>query len=80
VLVRVHAQELAERAAVAVADPEARDHLGDDEAGAVAAGLEAHEPVADPGEGREDEAVRDRQPAEVPAVVQRRHGLEVSGD
>ena len=40
-------QQLVERLAVAVVDREARDHLRDREPGAVALGLQAHEPVAD---------------------------------
>ena len=43
------------RALVAVLDAEARDHLGDRQPGAMALCLQAHEPVADPGERREHE-------------------------
>ena len=46
-----------ERAPVAVGDREARDHLRDRQPGAVALRLQAHEPVADPGERREQDAV-----------------------
>ena len=59
VLVGMEPQQLAQRALVAVVDAEARDHLRDREAGAVAARLEADEPVADPGERREQHAVGD---------------------
>ena len=50
VLVGVDPQQLAQGALVAVVQAEARDHLGDREAGAVAARLQADEPVADPGQ------------------------------
>ena len=75
-LVGMHDEQLVERLAVAVVDREARDHLGDREPGAVALGLQAHEPVADAGERREHHAVGDRDAAEVPGVVQRAHGLQ----
>ena len=73
VLVRVDAQELAHGALVAVHEPEARDHLGDHEAGAVALRLEAHEPVADAGERREHHAVGEPEAAERPRVGERGH-------
>ena len=58
-LVGVDAQHLLDRAPVAVRDREARDHLRDRQPGAVALRLQAHEPVADPGERREQDPVRD---------------------
>ena len=58
-LVGVDPQHLLERAPVAVGDREARDHLGDREPSPVAVRLQAHEPVADPGERRQQHAVRD---------------------
>jgi hypothetical protein len=68
VLVRVDAEELAEGALVAVGEAEAGDHLGDDEPGAVAARLEADEPVADAGQRGEDDAILDGSAAEGPGV------------
>ena len=52
--------------AVAVDEPEARHHLGHDEAGAVTLRLKAHEPVADAGERREHDPVRDLDAAQSP--------------
>ena len=59
-LARVDAQHLATRALVAVKDGMGGDHLRDDEAGAVALGLQAHEPVADASQRREHDAVGNR--------------------
>ena len=59
VLVGMQPQQLAQRALVAVVQAEARDHLRDREAGAVAARLQADEPVADPRQRREQHAVGD---------------------
>jgi hypothetical protein len=59
-------EQLTAGALVAVVNREARDHLGNDEAGAVALGLQAHEPVADPRERRQHDSVGDRDPAEHP--------------
>ena len=56
-LVGMDAQHLLDRAPVAVGDREARDHLGDRQPGAVAVRLQADEPVADPGQRREQDAV-----------------------
>ncbi len=64
VLVGMDPQQLAQRALVAVVDGEARDHLRDGQAGAVALGLQAHEPVADPGQRRQHDPVGDRDAAE----------------
>ena len=64
VLVRMDPQQLAAGALVAVVDRVARDHLRDGQSGAVALGLQAHEPVADPGQRREHDAVGDRHAAE----------------
>ena len=61
---------------VPVVDGEARDHLADRQPGAVALGLQAHEPVADPGQRREHHAVGDRQVPDRPWVVQGAHGFE----
>ena len=74
VLVGVDPQQLAAGALVAVVHGEARDHLGDDQAGAVALGLQAHEPVADPGQRGQHDAVGDRDPAERPGVGQPARG------
>ena len=65
---RVHDEQLVERLAVAVVDRVARDHLATREPGAVALGLQAHEPVADAGQRREHDPVGDRDPAEGPRV------------
>ena len=71
----VDAQQLGVGAPVVVVDREARDHLAHDEAGAVAAGLQSYEPVADPGQRRQHDAVGDGQAAECPGVGERaRHG------
>ena len=67
-LVGVDREHLAARALVAVVDREARNHLREREPGAVALGLETHEPVADAGERREQHAVGDADAAEGPAV------------
>ncbi len=77
-LVGVDDEQLVERLAVAVVDRVARDHLADREAGAVALGLEPHEPVADPGQRREHDPVRDRDPAELPRVMEASHTDEDS--
>ena len=58
-LVGMDAQQLAHRLLVAVVDGEARDHLRHRQPGPVALGLQAHEPVADPGQGREQHPVGD---------------------
>ena len=78
VLVRVDAQELAQRALVAVLQPEARDHLAERQPGAVPLGLEPHEPVADAGQRREHHAVGDPVAAQGPGLVQGAHGSQVS--
>src|SRR4051794_12099587 len=67
-LIRVDPEHLDARLLVAVVDPEARDHLRHGEAGSVALGLQADEPVADAGERREDHAVRDADGADVEGV------------
>jgi hypothetical protein len=72
-LARVDHQQLVVRLLVAVVDGKAGDHLADRQARAVALGLQAHEPVADPGQRREHDPVRDRDAAQLPAVVQRTH-------
>ena len=64
-LLRVDAQHFGDRLLVAVMDREARHHLGDGEARAVAFRLQADEPVADPRQWREDDAVRDPDTADV---------------
>ena len=72
-LTRVDVQQLAQRARVVVVDREARDHLRDHETRAVAARLQAHEPVADPGERRKHDAVGQLDPADRKALCQRSH-------
>ena len=65
-----------QRALVAVVHGEARDHLRDGQAGAVALGLQAHEPVADSGQRREHDPVGDLTPPSVQlSVSDRRHGV-----
>ena len=49
----------------------ARDHLRDRQPGAVALGLQAHEPVADPRQRRQHDAVGDRDAAERPGLGER---------
>ncbi len=64
-LARVDAQHLHTGALVAVEDRVRGDHLRDGHPGAVALGLQAHEPVADAGERREHHAVGHGQGAEL---------------
>jgi len=71
VLLRVDAKQLADRALVAVVEPEARDHLRNREPGTLAASLEAHEPVADPGQGSQQHAIGDRDVADPERGCQR---------
>jgi hypothetical protein len=78
VLVRVDAQELADRPLVAVGETEARDHLGDHEAGPEALGLKTHEPVAYAGQGGEHHAVGDLCAAEGPGGGEGAHGCVVT--
>ena len=73
-LVGVDAQQLAQRALVAVVEREARDHLRDREPGAVALGLQAHEPVADPGQRREQHPVGELDAADREGVGEGRLG------
>ena len=68
VLVGVDPHQLAQGALVSMVQAEARDHLRDREAGAVALGLEADEPVADPGQGREQDPVLDPDAADLERV------------
>ncbi len=72
VLVGMNPQQLATGPLVAVVDGEARDHLRDDQAGAVAAGLETHEPVPDPCQGREHDTVTHAHAAQLPWIGQSR--------
>ena len=58
-LVRVEPEQVPQSALVAVVQSEARDHLGDGEACTVPTGLQAHEPVSDAGQGRQQDAIRD---------------------
>src|SRR4051794_18827822 len=67
-LVGMDPQHLDARLLVAVVDPEARHHLRHREPGAVALGLEPDEPVADAGERREHDPVRDPDGADVEGV------------
>ena len=69
-LLGVDAQQLAQRAFVAVVHRVARDHLRDRHPRPVALGLQAHEPVADPRQWGEQHAVGDPQGAELPGVGQ----------
>ena len=65
------AQQLGAGALVAVMHGVARDHLGDRQARSVALGLQAHEPVADSGQGREHDPVGDRDAAQLPRLGER---------
>ena len=76
-LVGVDDQQLLEGAPVAVVDGVRGDHLADRQAGAVALGLQAHEPVADPGQRREHDAVGDGDAAELPGVAEGAHGTRL---
>ena len=73
VLVGVDAQELGDRALVAVGEPEAGHHLRGHQPRAVAARLQAHEPVADAGQRRQHEPVLERAAAERPGVGEGGH-------
>ena len=64
-------QQLPQRALVAVVQAEAGDHLGDRKAGAVAARLQADEPVADPGKRGEHHPVVELDVADPERVCQR---------
>ncbi len=72
VLIGVDPQQLGAGALVAVVHGKARDHLGHGQAGAVALGLQPHEPVADPGQWRKHDPVGDLHPTQAPRVGQRR--------
>jgi hypothetical protein len=69
-LVGVDPQQLPAGALVAVVHGKAGDHLGHHQAGSVALGLQAYEPVADPGQGREHDAVGEANRAERPRLGQ----------
>jgi hypothetical protein len=71
VLIRVDPQQLATGALIPVVDREARHHLGDGQSRSVALRLQAHEPVPDPGERREHDAVGDLHAAQLPGIGQR---------
>jgi hypothetical protein len=70
-LVRVDAHQLAQGALVAMVQTEAGDHLRDGEARAVPARLEADEPVADPGQRRQQHPVGDPHPTDLERLGQR---------
>ena len=76
--VGMDAQQLGERLLVAVVDGEARHHLAVGHPRAVARRLQAHEPVADAGQRREQHAVGHADAGELPGVgeggARRRHG------
>jgi hypothetical protein len=72
-LVGVHDQELVQGLRVAVMDREGGDHLAHREPGAVALGLQPHEPVPDPRQRCEQHAVGDLQTPELPRFMQRTH-------
>ena len=71
VLVGVDPQQLSAGPLVAVVHSEARDHLRHRQPGAVALGLQSHEPVADPGQRRQHHAVGDLNAAERPRLGKR---------
>ena len=68
VLLGVDAEQLAAGTLILVVHRVARDHLRHHQAGAVALGLQADEPVADSGQRREHHAVGDRDAAEAPGI------------
>ena len=72
VLVGMDPEQLLQRALVAVVDRVAGDHLGEAEPGAVALRLQAHEPVPDPGQRREQHPVGDLDVADRERVGERR--------
>jgi hypothetical protein len=78
VLVRMHAQELAVGALVAVFQAEARHHLAHGEPRAIALGLQPNEPVADPGQRRKHDAVGQLDAAERPGCGERVHAENVT--
>jgi hypothetical protein len=67
----MHDQHLAQGALVAVMEREARHHLREGHPGAVAARLQAHEPVPDPRQRREQDAVWDLNVADPERVCER---------
>ncbi len=69
-LVGVDAHQLAHGSLVAVVQAEAGDHLRDGEAGSVPLGLQADEPVADPGQRRQQDAVGDFDVADPEGISQ----------
>ena len=77
-LVGMEAQELAQSALVPVVETKARDHLRDGEAGAVTPGLQTHEPVTDPRQGREQHAVGDLHVADPEGACQGRLHVPMS--
>ena len=60
--VGVQAQKLGARALVAVGEAVAGDHLGDGQPRPVTLGLQAHEPIADTGQWRQQQAIGDCTP------------------
>jgi hypothetical protein len=68
----VDAKQLPDGALVAVMNPEARDHLRDGQPGPVATRLEPNEPIADSGQGRQQDAVGDRYVTDPEAACQGR--------
>ena len=78
VLVGMDPHQLAQGALVAVVEAEAGDHLRDGEARPVAFRLQAHEPVADPGQRREQDAVGDPHAADLEGLGQGLLGAALS--
>ena len=68
VLVGVDPHQLAQGALVAVVQPEAGDHLRDGESRPMPLRLQADEPVADPGQRRQQDAVGDAEAADLEGV------------
>ena len=68
-LVGMEPEQLAQGALVAVVEAEARDHLRDGQSRPVAARLQADEPVADPGQGRQQHAIGDLDVADAKGAV-----------
>ena len=72
VLVGMQAEQLLKGALVAVVEREARDHLRDGQARPVPPRLQPHEPVPDPRQGGEQDAVGDLDVADAEGRCERR--------
>ena len=73
----MEAKQLPQGALVSVVETEARDHLGDGHASPVPPRLQPHEPVPDPRQGCEQDAVGDLNAADAEGRSERGlHGPE----